>query len=686
AGADVGLLIIAGVAYWQLDRQTSGSGVLSGDRAGDLGVDPLLVAAPALALLAGTVLTLRLLPPVARLGERRAAKGRGLPAALAGWQLSRRPSRGAGPVLLLVLAVAMGMLAIGQGASWDRTQEDQADFRAGSEVRVLRTRMPVPEQGGVYAAVKGVREAAPAARSDLTLAANRTATVLALDTHHARSGLLLREDLGDPAALTRAVAPQRVGVPGVALPKDTRRLELDVRVAPVDAAAAKPTPRATLTVTIADRYGITYQLPLGEPPVDGKRRTLTLDLAAAKLTGPYTVNGLNLSVDQSPRPDERQRLTVERPRAVGDGEARPVEPADGFAWEASGSSLLVRSGDDEGPYETLKPRTRDGQLLDVSYLSGVKPSDEPQYPFDEPEQLRRQVRVAAKPSGPPPPLTAVATDRFLESSGAKVGQKLEVPLGDQTYKVTIAKAVPQLPTTGFGGGNDGADTVSGAGTGAGTGGDGDTDGGGLLLDLRAVNAAAWQRGTAVPPTEWWLTTAPGQAARVAAELRARPDIDPSQVLVRAEIAAELRDDPLGAGPQSALLALALVAAALAAVGFAVSAAGSLRERAAEFAVLRALGAPRRQLARLIAAEQGLLIGLALLVGLALGAVLARAVVPLIVLTAQATQPVPPVLVELPFGRVLALLAGVAAVPLLIVVAIALRRGDPAVSLRHEGGN
>ncbi|MFV0135944.1 hypothetical protein ACLGIH_22485 [Streptomyces sp. HMX87] len=69
AGADAGLLLVAGVAYWQLDRQTSGAaadGRAGGSGGGPLGVDPLLVAAPALALLAGTVLTLRLLPPVAR--------------------------------------------------------------------------------------------------------------------------------------------------------------------------------------------------------------------------------------------------------------------------------------------------------------------------------------------------------------------------------------------------------------------------------------------------------------------------------------------------------------------------------------------------------------------------------------------------------------------------------------------
>ena len=131
-------------------------------------------------------------------------------------------------------------------------------------------------------------------------------------------------------------------------------------------------------------------------------------------------------------------------------------------------------------------------------------------------------------------------------------------------------------------------------------------------------------------------------------------------------------------------AAAGVAAALAAVGFAVSAAGSLRERGAEFAVLRALGAPRRRLARAVAVEQGVLVVLALLVGALLGTVLTRAVVPLIVLTDEATRPVPRVLVQLPLPQAAALLAAVALAPLLVTAAVALRRADPARALR-EGG-
>jgi hypothetical protein len=73
------------------------------------------------------------------------------------------------------------------------------------------------------------------------------------------------------------------------------------------------------------------------------------------------------------------------------------------------------------------------------------------------------------------------------------------------------------------------------------------------------------------------------------------------------------------------------------------------------------------------------------VGVALGTVLTRAVLPLIVLTADATRPVPDLLVELPPGQVALLLTAVAAAPLAVTAALALRRADPASALRDQGG-
>ncbi|MGV9287579.1 FtsX-like permease family protein [Streptomyces sp. NPDC003719] len=655
AGADVGLLVVAGVAYWQLSRQTSGA--VTGDGGGTLGIDPLLVAAPALALLAGTVLTLRLLPPVARLAERRAAGGRGLASALAGWQLSRRPMRGAGPVLLLVLAMALGMLAIGQGASWDRSQDDQADFRAGAPVRMLAAGTTGLGSTETYAAVPGVREASPAVRTTLQLSGDRTATVLALDTAGAADTMLLRPDLSpEPAQSLLAPLGPEVRTPGARVPGGTARLGLTAALHRSGAEAGTAA-AAKVTVTVQDRDGTPYRLPAGVLDADGRAHTLEFAVSP----GPLTVTGLELVTAQPLGHAERHRFTLEALTATAaDGTARRL--ALPGSWTAS-AGVIGQVAPPDSPTSPTRPRLRESGPPSIEYGTGFVSTDTPWVPASL--TVRLDVEQPA-----PPQLTAVATDRFLDSAGARAGQPVDITLDGRAVTVRIVHAVRALPTT----------TATDAG---------DRDGGALLVDLRSVNRVLQARyGESLTPTEWWLRTAPGKAADVAAALRALPDVDPAQVVVRDELAGQLRDDPFGAGPGAAFTAAAGVAAALAALGFAVSATGSLRERGAEFAVLRALGAPRRRLARAVAAEQGVLVALALLVGAALGAVLARAVVPLIVLTPEAAHPVPAVLVELPVGRVAVLLAAVAVTPLLVTAVLALRRADPVPALRdlrEQGG-
>jgi hypothetical protein len=649
AGADLALVVVAAVAYRQLDQQ--GSGAVTDDASGTLGVDPLLVAAPALALLAGTVLTLRLLPPTARLAERRAAGGRGLAAALAGWQLSRRPMRGAGPVLLLVLAIALGMLALGQGASWERSQDDQADFRAGAPIRVLAAGDAGLGRTESYADAPHVTGIAPAVRQTQTLSGDRSATVLALDTAHAADAVLLRPDLAsEPVGpLLSGLGPQH-GPAGPTVPAGTIRLRLTLSLAarPETGNAGSGTP-ADVTVALVDGHGIPYQLPASAAlRSDGRPHTVPVDLPA--VPAGVRLTGLELVMPQPTGVSEQHRVTVRRITAESaGGTVRPLELPS--SWRATVST------DEEDPFpESLTvptvPEVTSERPFTVEYGTGHTPAEEFRLPYTLTVRL-----TVARPAPPEP--AAVATDSYLTATGARTGDEVDLTFGGETFPVRITATVRALPTT--------PDEHGGAA---------------ILVDLRAVDQVLAGRDSGVTPTEWWLTS--DSPRDTAAALRSRPDLDPAQVLVRDEIAAQLRDDPFGAGPGTAFAAAALVAAALAAVGFAVSAAGSLRERDAEFAVLRALGASRRRLARAIAAEQGVLVGLALLAGAALGAVLARAVIPLIVLTAQATRPVPALLVELPPGRVALLLAAVVVTPLLVTAVLALRRADPATALRQGG--
>ncbi|MEU9402954.1 ABC transporter permease [Streptomyces sp. NPDC048242] len=655
AGADLGLLVVAGVAYWQLGRQTTGvvaaDGTTAAGSTGTLGIDPLLVAAPALALLAGTVLTLRLLPPVARLAERGAAAGRSLPAALAGWQFSRRTARGAGPVLLLVLAVALGMLAIGQASSWSRSQDDQADFQAGADVRVSAAGEGELGRSDQYAALPGVRRAAPVYRTEEALSGDRTTTVLALDTTQAAHILLMRPDLASvPVRQVPAGLAPKSPAAGTPVPAGTRELRLSVSLR-----GAGPGTAPDVTVTLEDRYGVPYQVSFGRLPGDGRSHTLTASLPSSLSRAALT--GLQLDVLQ-PGHAERHVVAFHGLTAVGaSGTAQPLRLPDHWTTSARVRGTVV-AGPRTAP---TRPRATASTPPAFAYGTGYLPDT---------GSLAAAI-VTVRFAVPQPPLTevaAVATDRYLTSTGAHPGQRVDLLVAGENLPVRIVRSVHALPAT--------ADPErSGA-----------HDGGAVLLDLRAVNRVMQARyGQGVPPTEWWLGAAPGRAASVTAALRALPDVDPDQVVARDEIAAELRDNPFGAGPTAAFAAAAAVAAALAAVGFAVSAAGSLRAREAEFAVLRALGATRRRLARSIAAEQAVLVGLALTVGVALGAVLAKGVLPLIVLTGAATQPVPDLLVRLPAGRVALLLAAVAVAPLTVTAVLAARRADPSRALREQGG-
>ncbi|QIQ06142.1 FtsX-like permease family protein [Streptomyces liangshanensis] len=702
AGADVGLLLVAGVALWQLSRRTGGA--LTGGQDGGLGMDPLLVAAPALALLAGTVLTLRLLPPAARLAERLAARGRGLSAALAGWQFSRRLLGSAGSVLLLVLAVATGMLAIGQNASWERSQNDQADFGAGTSVRVLAPQGGTPGEAGRYAALPGVRAAAPAHRTTTALSDGRTATVLALDTEDARDRLLLREDLaGEPAdRLLAPLRPRDTPRPGILLPADTRGLTLAVRIGTdgkggmsgkdgksdkggrggksEDRAAARVV--SAVTVLVEDGYGLRYSLPAGEVPADGRVHSLPVDLDSGPEHGSFhgalTLIGLHVTGPVPPGARYAQRFDLVRVGVTDRaGAAGTVPVPEGLRWRGSGTATVDAVPGRPGP---LRPAATATTPLSLPYRlrSGVGADT----PYPPAESLELRVEAARSPIARRVP--GIATDAFLRATGAAEGQRIDVTLAGERIQVTLVRAVRRLPTTA----PDEAVTAGGAAaTGEPAASGNGADGGALLLDLRTVNEVLAQRdGGSLAPNEWWLSTDPGAAGRVATSLRAGPDVDTADVLVRDEAAAELFDDPLGAGPYSALPAVAVAAAALAAVGFAVMVVGTLRERSAELAVLRALGTPRRRLVGAVAAEHGVLVGVALLVGLVLGTALTRTVVPLVVLTSRATTPLPPVLVQLPLPQVVLLLAGVAALPLLTVAVAAARSTDPTVTPRHRGAN
>ena len=132
-GIDIALVAIAGLGLWQLRLYGA---PLTRSIQGTIGLDPLLVAAPAIGLLAGALFALRIIPLVAQLLERVTTRGRGLVPSLGSRQLARRPLRYTRAALLLMLAMAIGVFAVSYTWTWTASQQDQATFQIGTDLRV----------------------------------------------------------------------------------------------------------------------------------------------------------------------------------------------------------------------------------------------------------------------------------------------------------------------------------------------------------------------------------------------------------------------------------------------------------------------------------------------------------------------------------------------------------------------
>ena len=127
--------------------------------------------------------------------------------------------------------------------------------------------------------------------------------------------------------------------------------------------------------------------------------------------------------------------------------------------------------------------------------------------------------------------------------------------------------------------------------------------------------------------------------------------------------------------------MAAAAALLATTGFWVSIAADIRPRRTEGALLAALGVTRRGAALQLCLEKLLLSVPASALGVLLGLLVARLIVPAVTLTPTAQQPTPPAVTQYDLPQAIALALAVAVLPAVMAVLVAARRPDPAAELR-----
>ena len=658
-GLDVALLVVSVIALWQLRLYGA---PLTSTVQGSLGFDPLLVAAPALGLLAGGILALRVLPLLAVVLEGWVSRGRNIVASLGSRQLARRPLRYTRTALLLMLALSLGVFALSYSATWSTSQQDQAAYQVGADVRATVSsgtgKTPVPP--AAYAAIPGVEIAMPVERiSGGVSLARGSVDLLALDTTAAASVISFRSDEATEP-LDQLMAALRSGRPTpqlVTLPGDAAFLRLvpvldiqkivqfpsnivlgqQVQPTPVDPATLTDL-QITAIAIVRDAQGLLYRLSSDPITVAGSDSATVLPLGG--LDGPLELAGLELDVslpDNTLTEDARVGVSSVTAGAAADGPWAEL-PMDGWAARlAPGSGLLdpVATSDLQGMVVQVGGQQVDGQGNSV-LTGGVSAG--------------RVVFIPAAIDSLAAAVPVVANPAFLAASGTAQGQTIDVTMDGVSRTLSIAGIVDAFPTTdptkpllAFD-----EPTLD-------------------LLRLQAQLRTHGATGAVRNVDEWWMAVTPGTSAQVTAALRADP-FDSPNVLSAVERGRSLSTDPVALGIIGALLLGFVATGIFALVALVVGAAVSARQRRTEFALLRALGLSARQLSGWLWLENASIVLVSLVAGSVIGVVISLIALPFITVTQQATTPVPSVLVQLPWDRIL-ILDFVMVVALGIAVAI-----------------
>ena len=627
SGLDVLLLAVALLGWWELRSQPPTSALRG---------DVTLTLAPVVCLAAVTLLAVRLVPVALGRAARLGARSRSLVPLLATHQAARRPRTGTAMVLVAA-AVAAAVFALAVRATWERSQDDQAALRVGTDLSLT---LVDPAELTDAAAVAGATRAQhggevvspvvdrPIALGSFVGAAGAAPMVVAVDARHA--GALLRGRLepgtswGEVGSRLAPDAPVR----GLALPEGGTGVELQ------GSTSAGTDLVVTPTAVVQDADGFRGSLTGRPVPLDG--RPHQVEWLRPPPAGLELV-GLRMELDGPPG------------EVTGHGAPRPARV---------GIAVRVPGSGDAGVWHAL-PSPRDS-LVRGATLTVVPSADS--------TELRTTARVDAEylaysdatiteTAFPAPPAVPVAVSQDLAGAvGAKPGSTLSAIVDDTTLSLRVVAVVPTVP--------------SAPGRAA------------VLADVDTLSRALIDSGRIDPVVDGWWVAQP--TAGTAESLRA---LDLGPVSTRRAVATQLSQGPVRVTVPAALVALVVAAAAMLLAGVTLLLSADRQRRSAEVARLRALGLTRRESRRALLAEQAAFLAPLVVVGGLVGLTAAVALGPHLIRSDVGAAPVPAAVVAWPWTAELLLVGSVVLAVVAIsavATAVHVRRSDPALLRTGDG--
>jgi len=664
SGLDLGVVLLAVVAFWQLSIYRSPVGTTS-----TLSVDPVLVVAPALVLLAGSLLAARLFPLLARIVDGLGSRSSSVLFRLASWEIGRRSSRATAVVLLLTLALAVGTFSQTFLATWRQSQVDQATYAVGPPVRVPA----VPNEGGAQrsllsAGVTGtpqpvIRRVADVATDGVN--GEDTNAVVLGETASARA-LVDRGRLADDggSVVARKLKSDTNASVGILLPGDPSGVSAIVQLG--DASSPLAGVGADVRAIIEDGAGLLTTVDLGDIPVDGAPHEVSGMLPTlsrgARQAVPLKFVGVQADVDLANQATYKPniplstrflfgRLAALDTTASGSVKTHLAPSAASVAWNAGSTDP------EDSPARAIT--VKGWQLA----LAVDIPSDVQSNPGSF--SATGWTTVGAVP--------AMISSALAKTLDVKTGTDLVLNFSRTSVEISVVGTTPLIP-----GAVDSSQLTASSAAGAAS-----ASAGAVVVDQRTLERALVDNGEVGSFVDEWWVDVPAADARAYLDAHRAPS-GTDAATSSAVLALQMQQDPLRVATQAALWLAIGAAALLAAIGFAVHSASTLAARRIELAQLRAIGLSRGRLVGLISAESLLLCALGVLFGLVVGIVLGVLAGPLIALSPSGTPAVPPVQVIVPWLQLLALVLVIVVVLVAVVLAVARgqRSANPANILRE----
>ena len=618
---DLLAVAVLAVLWWQIEQR--GGFVDRAFGLGSLEVDPTLLIVPALALLAAAFLMLRLLPALVRVLAR--LGGRTAPAwvNLSLSRISRDPLPYGSLTVIVMMAAALGIFGAAFQTTLSRSQEDQSLYDIGGDLVLTEVSFPASterERHKELLAVPGIQTVSPLLRDRGNLLGDfpggRT-EVLAVDPVTLPEAAWFREDFTTPhRSLTELLVPLRLGdsglpdlqgnlASGIPIPRDAKHLGIWVNTENLDTGFSGQSLK--LFVRLLDAGGRYRTLRMGDfdaqsaaaDTADGWRfMEAQIPTERVLLQLPLSLVSIFVSGSGFSRmPPGSISLDDITTRGAGDADVPVIEVIENF--EQPGRwTVLSHDKEDPDSLEFTSVAARSGRSgLSFSWVHA-------------PETLPRGVLI---PPGPFP-IPAIGGAQFQK------GQWIRVKIGPRVVPMVIRETTQLFPTM-----EDPADPF-------------------LVVPLKAYQQYIQRLsgGVVGRPEEFWLSVEEtADRDQAIAGLR---KILPSNARIRDRRASVdlARRNPLAGGGWNGLTLLSITTLTTAVlIALATHAVVSIRAGRVELTVVRTLGFTRVQIFLALAIERLMVSLLGLIMGGAVGYLLARWVLGLLDQNARGQAVVPP---------------------------------------------